>query len=164
MLQILAFTVWPLRHDTFSRLGWLPFFLFLWSASFLWARWCQTPARKLWMKSPRKGSWTLLCPTILALILCVAKGIQQGIQVGKSESAMPKPYLRLERSAFQESRDATCISELYESSVGMGGIDVALNWTTSLSGLVRIINPFVLKLDGTMAVRAARPSQSLKFI
>ena len=177
ILQMLAYTVWPVRLDVFGRFGWIPFFAFLQSISFLCAVTVHTPARKAWVSAKaRRGRRMLIWPILLACVLCGSKFIQK---YPNSSSTTPKastnslshPYIRMGPEDFWEAKDSSCGIGLYSrlrgtsfsnssgDSMGAFGnysgemiaaLDVELNWTTSVNGSV--INPSILFIDSSLGL------------
>jgi peptidoglycan/LPS O-acetylase OafA/YrhL len=173
VLQILAYTVYPVRLDVFGRWGFIPFFAWLQGVSFLAAMTIQTPARKAWMR-PRnnQGRYMLVWPIALALLLFLTKGIQDAVLAGRRASGgLPGPYTSLQGAAFWETSDRACAQDLYSSSDGaaVAAVDVQLNWTAAPTDAGdtnfskgAVINPSVLLIRspggkaGFTVIRAAR--------
>ena len=180
VLQILAYTVWPMKLDVFGRWGFVPFFAFLQSVSFFTAMTIQTPARKAWMRPFKIGqgrSSMLIWPIALSILLCICKGIQEAALDNnlhrvkhRQEVVLPDPYIELQAVDFFETTDFPCAFQLY----GSGGnsldathdllsvraaIDVKLNWsvgTNTLKGFsgndpAAIINPSILLIPSASA-------------
>ena len=187
VLQILAYTVWPVKLNVFGRFGWVPFFLFLQSISFFCAMVIQTPARKAWMRPiiPKQGRWMLVWPCLLAVVLCVSKGIQSAVFHARVEAnreekllkenatlVLPEPYIAMNSNAFWETEDSTCANELYGSnthvnvrSKQLSAIDVKFNWTFVTNNLDlfngNIINPSLLLIPETDASSSSSVTASL---